>query len=84
MVRSPDNDKSRNFESARCPMRMRAEEPLNEGYLVCDEESEHQAQQAGCEREPTTEMLKAIPGQAERGSNAHRDEHHARNCPQAE
>ena len=78
------NDKSRNFESAGRPMGMRAEEPLNERYLVCDEESERQAHQAGCQGKPTTKVLKAIPGQAERGSNAHGDEHHARNCPQAE
>ena len=64
-------------------MGMRAEEPLNERYLECDEESEHEAHHSGCEGKPTAEMLKAILGQAERGSNAHRDEHHARNCPQA-
>ena len=64
-------------------MRMRAEEPVNKGYLVCEKEPEDQAHQAGCQGKPAAEMLKAISGQAERGSNAHGDEHHARHCSQA-
>ena len=65
-------------------MRMRAEESLNKCYLVCEKEPENQAYQAGCQGKPAAEMLKAMPGHTERGSNAHGDEHHARNCPQAE
>ena len=64
-------------------MRMRAEEPVNKGYLVCEKEPEDQAHQAGCQGKLAAEMLKAISGQAERGSNAHGDEHHARHCSQA-
>ena len=78
-----NSDKSHNFESSRRPMRMRAEEPLNKGYLVREEEPENQAHQAGCQGKPAAEMLKAVSSQAERGSNADGDEHHARNCPQA-
>ena len=74
---------SRNFESTRRPLRIRAEEPLNKCYLISEEEPETQAHHAGYQGEPTTEMLKAISSQAEGRSNAHGDEHHARNCPQA-
>ena len=62
---------------------MRAEESLNNSYLVCEEEPENQAHQSRRQGKPAAEMLKTIAGQAERGSNAHGDNHHARNCPQA-
>jgi hypothetical protein len=62
---------------------MRAEEPLNKSYLICEKESEKQAHQAGHQRKLSAEMPKAIPGQPECGSNAYGDEHHARDCPQA-